>query len=138
MSFGMLFSIILIVVILATAFFVINHFLGLQKCTDTGFLYTGLQEEVDKAWKSSSYQDLFSAKVPSGIDFVCFGNMTQLASNSEDNKKQNELENELYNPDHNVFLYPVIEACSSDLASYKLDHANITQFFCIEEREGKI
>jgi len=139
MSFGMIFGIIIIAAIIAVAFYVIAHFLNLQKCTDTSLLYNDLQNEVDKAWKSTNYQDTFSVKLPSGIDFVCFGFLNQSASNLNDREKQDSLDEEYSSRSKdNLFLYPAKKTCNLDLGANKINHVEINGFFCVEKENGKL
>lgn len=138
MSFGMIFSIILIIFILAAAFFVIRNFLNLSECADTGLFYDDLQNEVDKAWKSSFYQDVFEVKLPSRITYVCFGGLEQEPGSATEKEKQDELKSDYFGRGNNVFLYPNSKACDSRLASYNLTHVDIEKFFCISESGGKL
>ena len=71
-SFGMLFSVILIVAFIVVAFYAINVFLNLQKCSEMGLYKSDLQSAVDRAWLSEEASEIFEAKVPSNIDFACF------------------------------------------------------------------
>ncbi len=135
MSFGMIFAIILIVAILAVAFYVISYFLNLGKCTDTALLYDDLQKEVDKAWKSSIYQDIFKAKTPRGITYLCFGSLR--GDGGADKSKKNEII-DYGDPEttNNLFIYPPTKACSAELYSHKLEHVSINGFFCIKSDNG--
>ncbi len=137
MSFSMIFSVILIAVVLAVGFFVIAKFLNLGSCTDTGLLYDGLQDEVDKAWRSTIYQGFYEEKLPSGITHVCFGD---LDSNSDgvDRAKQSELREEFVEFERNVYLYPFSKSCDVELASTNIERVEIGGFFCIEGVNGKL
>ena len=136
MSFGVIFAIILIVAILAVGFYVISYFLNLQKCTETALLYNDLQAEVDNAWKSSIYQDIFEAKTPRGITYLCFGSLR--ADGGVDNSRKNEII-DYGDPltDDNMFIYPPTKACSAELYSYKLSHVAIDGFFCVKSENGE-
>ncbi len=136
MSFGVIFAIIIIVAILAVGFYVISYFLNLQKCTETALLYDGLQKEIDKAWKSSIYQDIFKAKTPRGITYICFGSLS--AAGAIDNAKKNEII-DYGDPltEDNMFIYPPTKACSAELYSYKLGHVAIEGFFCVKSENGE-
>ncbi len=134
MSFGMIFAIILIIFIIATAFYVIRYFLNLQNCTETSFLYDNMQKEVDRAWKSNIYSDKFSSRVPSGIEAVCFGDLNAGA----DSSIKREIGDSVVGNNKNVFLYPVSKSCGVKLASYNLKNADISGFFCINTKSGKL
>lgn len=152
MSFGTIFSIIIIVFIISVAFFAIRHFVGLSKCTNIGLFYDDLREEVKDAWTSTSgrYRDEFTLKLPksgifgTGIQYVCFGKLSGATGSgtiSEQNK--NSLIDDFdYDPagNYNVFMYPPNVGCdqslsaiylkcgSSDCVNTKI--SDVDQFFC--------
>jgi hypothetical protein len=150
MSFSTIFSIILIVFIVAVAFFAINHFIGLSKCTNVGLFYDDLREEVRDAWSSSSgrYESEFTAKIPqkglfgTGITHICFGKLSYAPVNpspGEDGYIKDQLLNKYSldpNGDHNVFAYPPDAGCDEGLSAIVLKCINADcvttndQFFC--------
>ena len=73
--FGLIFSIILIVVFIVIAGIAINHFLDLGEDVEVGTFYRDLQEAVDKAWNSQSSEFDYKIDLPSGITHVCFANL---------------------------------------------------------------
>jgi hypothetical protein len=132
-GFGMIFSIIIIIAIVGVAIYVITFFLGLSKCSDVGFFYSDLGGEIDKAWKSPSYRDVYSASVPKGIEYVCFGTLNSEADGLKAEEIQEEIDFSIYSSETaNVFMYPPSKACDGDLANKKLEHVQIEGFFCIE------
>ena len=72
LSFGMIFSIILIIIFIAFAIYTIGIFLGLQKDAISGKLFNDVQRDVDKVWKSAESLEEFEYFLPRGIDSVCF------------------------------------------------------------------
>jgi hypothetical protein len=70
-SFGMIFSIILIIIFLAFGFYAIKKFLDLQETVQIGKFSQDLQKNVDDMWKSSGRQNVFYT-LPTKITFVCF------------------------------------------------------------------
>jgi len=139
MSFGMIFSIIIIAVTIAVSFYVISHFLRLNKCTELGFFYRDFENEVDKAWSSSLYQEVFEHKVPSNVDFVCFGNLTQTAEQGFIDEQELIKEDTLrVQYSHNLFVAPVLTACDGELSSQSVKHAAVGNFFCVKPTDGKI
>ena len=76
-AFGVIFSIIIIVAILAVAFYTITYFLKLKSCTELGLYARDFQSKIDDAWNADSVNDLYSGFVPSGIDEVCVGNLEE-------------------------------------------------------------
>ena len=132
LSFGMIFSIIIIIATAAVGFYVITYFLNLSSCTKVGLFWNSLNEEVDKAWNSDIAQTVFKKEVPSGITHVCFGNFSQMALET-DRKLLSELK--VYeSPGRNAYLYPTGKAC--DIAFYSLKHAKTDSFFCIPSKGG--
>ena len=72
LSFGMIFSIILIIIFIAFAIYTINIFLGIQKSATTGKFFNDVQRDVDKVWKSAESLENFEYILPGGIESVCF------------------------------------------------------------------
>lgn len=72
MSFGMIFSIILIILFIALAFFGIKKFLSLQDYTQSEKLKNDLQEDINNMWKSSQGAQELEYSVPRKIEGVCF------------------------------------------------------------------
>ena len=134
-SFGVIFSIIIIIATVAVAFYVITHFLNLAACTKTGQFYNAIEKDVDNAWKGGVTQETFNGELPSAITQVCFGNLSQSYGREYEEMHQYLKENALENK--NVFLYPPGKACDAELASYNLEHATMDRFFCIPVKSGK-
>ena len=141
MSFGVIFSIILIIIFISVAFYAIRNFLGWNQCAQIGLFYTDLEKEVNKAWNDEIYIDTIQFTLPSGkkgIKQVCFGNLTQSAV-AKYISTQTSLKTAYYFPEsNNVFLLPVENACDIDMASFKLNHVSIEEFFCGDITDGKI
>jgi hypothetical protein len=151
MSYGVIFSIIIILAIISVAFFVVKHFLALNRCTNIGLFYDDLREEVKSAWSSSTgrYQDVFNATLPKGvfgtdIEYVCFGRLSATAtSNTISARIQQELIDDYFldpQSEENVFMYPVDSSCDLILSSIALkcgsancvntDFGDTERFFC--------
>lgn len=152
MSFGTIFSIILIIFIIAVAFFAIDHFVGLSKCTNVGLFYDDLREEVRDAWSSSSgrYEADFTAKIPkkglfgSGIEYICFGTLALTPSDSiSAGIRDNLLDDYMFDPnsEYNVITFPPDKGCDTGLSAITLkcgsadcvttqNSAGALQFFC--------
>jgi len=129
LSFGMIFSIIVIIATIAVAFYVIGKFVVFSRCVDAGSFYTDLNDEVDKAWKSPLTQDVFTGNVPKGVESVCFGNIESADKVVYKNEYQGL---KLYkNQKANVFIYPSTKACGNTLIYYNIEHAFISEFFCV-------
>lgn len=74
LSFGMIFSIILIIVFIAFAFYAIQKFLELQRSAQIGLFVNDLQSDVDKMWISSGGSEKEEYILPKKIDSICFKN----------------------------------------------------------------
>jgi hypothetical protein len=132
-SFGMIFSIIIIIAIFAISGYVIYKvFLPTSQCIEIGLFYDPLEKYINKAWGSTIHRGTFTGTLPSGIEQVCFGDIN-LASG-----QYGEVVRDFINSDGNVFLFPPYEACDSALASKTLKHVQIENFFCIPVVSGKI
>jgi len=135
-SFGMIFSIIIVIATVAIGFYVINYFLNLSSCTKTGLFWNSLTDETDKAWNTDMTQTIFKGNVPSGVEYVCFGN---LSSRTGIDSKSTEILLELQTfgeNDKNSFIYPPKKAC--ELAFYDLKHSRFDNFFCVPAKSGVV
>lgn len=72
MSFGMIFSIILIVIFLAFAFYAITKFLEFQDGLKIEKFFDDLQADVDKTWAGAESSDIREYSLPKKITSVCF------------------------------------------------------------------
>jgi len=72
LSFGMIFSIILIIVFLAFAFYAIKTFLGIQDAAQTRKFINDLKSDIDRVWKSTESSEEKEYVLPSKIDYICF------------------------------------------------------------------
>ena len=140
MSFGVIFSIFLIIFLVATAIYAISYFYNLGNCSKVGLFYKDLQNEIDQAWKVDIYEGLFgsNSEIPSSIKYVCFGNLSQ--NINPDNEKQKEDIDLFYsgNGQANIFILPEEKACEGSLASNILNHVETDKFFCVEPIKSKI
>lgn len=72
LSFGMIFSIILIIVFISAAFFGIKKFISFQQEVQVGQFAQDLQNDVDKMWRSNQGSQEVSYILPKFIENVCF------------------------------------------------------------------
>lgn len=70
-SFGMIFSIILVIVFLAFAFYAIQKFLGMQEEIKMQLFKEDFQKDIDKMWASSQGPERVEYIVSSKIDSMC-------------------------------------------------------------------
>lgn len=137
-SFGMIFSIIIIIATVITAFYVIRYFLDLNKCSDASAFYDGLQTEVSKAWNSRLYSGDYEGKLPSNIEYVCFWNNTFAVTGRKFLTQYNSVkEYTSVVEKKNVYLYPPERACKG-AANYNLKYANIQGFNCFPVNNSRV
>tara|TARA_Y100000310_G_scaffold343518_1_gene451574 strand:- start:2599 stop:3105 length:507 start_codon:yes stop_codon:yes gene_type:complete len=143
LSFGMIFSILMIVAILGIAFFAISHFLNLQKCTTTTLFHQDFQNKINSAWSAEIVSEEFSLSLPSRIKLVCFGDLENPGTLTGETKKAYE-ELEKYSTlkqqeESNLFLHPQEKSC--DMGYVRVSHIDLSEldkFTCFETRDGKI
>ena len=145
MGFGMIFSIILIVFLLVVSGIAINHFLNLKKCTQIGMFIedlSGKDGDIRKAWNSQKFIDEISYTLPSGLDYVCFANLSNPL-------RGGDLEMEIYSEislyefsNGNMFFYPTKKSCDMPFTNVKyIDINKITSSknpYCIPIKNGKV
>lgn len=74
LSFGMIFSIVLIIIFIAFAIYAIVHFLALQDSININNFYSTLQSDVNTVWNSQQAVQTKSYTLPTSIQEVCFTN----------------------------------------------------------------
>ena len=120
LSFGMIFSIILIIIFLAFSFYAISKFLGLQRIAQVGQFVEGLQTDVDKMWKGSQGSQEVEYILPKKIKEICF--------------TDDEYENLFFSP----------RGSSEGMDSIEIKHIDIEKItenenpFCIKNTDGKV
>ena len=136
MPFGMIFAIFLIVVFVVIAFIAVRGFLDIGETSGIGLFYDELQDAVNEAWSQQSGESDFKINLPSGIEEVCFGNLSN--NPSQNPKYKNILKYDVY--DANTFLLPPEKAQGM---SWKLiEHINITKItelknpYCVPVKKG--
>jgi hypothetical protein len=72
LSFGMIFSIILIIVFIAFGFYAITKFIDLQKTIQIENFLRDFQNDVDKMWKSPQGSQVITYSLPTKITSICF------------------------------------------------------------------
>lgn len=134
-SFGMIFSIILIIAFLGAAFYVIKIFLGLKNCAVQGAFIEDLQANIDKAWRSPETSSTISLNLPSSVDYVCFVDV-----DAPPKGRNSGAYNDVTIFNKNMILYP--SKCGG-LEGKNMNHINVTQItathnpMCIETKDGK-
>lgn len=140
LSFGMIFSIILIIIFIAFAFYAIQKFLGIQDAVKVGQFVDGLQSDIDSAWRGSQRSQEVEYILPKKIK-VCFIDTTPSSGSGPNTNLFDELKSVCYNNENMVFE-PVGSA--QGLESQEIKHINITKItetenpFCVENVKGKV
>lgn len=136
LSFGVIFSIIIIVVTLAVAGYIIAQFVGLSASVSCKLYHADLQERIDKAWNAQgNTRDVFEDSTPAKTEIVCFGSVNQTLTESKYIEEQADIADRARSGS-NMFFYPT-SACESDGFSFKLNHIKTDGFFCIDVVKGK-
>lgn len=140
LSFGMIFSIFLIIIFVSFAFYAIYKFLDIQEGIEIGRFVDGVQHDVDKMWKSTQGSQVVEYRLAKDVEYVCFVDYSNpKAGSSEelyDHLKQNYYEYE------NLFFYPISSA--GELNAFEIKHIDIQKMtksqnpYCIESSDGKI
>ena len=139
-SFGTIFSVILIVFFIVIAFIVINSFLKTQKCAKIGLFIQDFKAEINSAWNSQSSSFESSLNLPSNLDYVCFANLS-----SDFKGEYLDIGDEIgiyQGQNANLFLYPKKNTC--DMPYHNIGHLDIGKIttlnnpYCIAVDDGKI
>ena len=125
LPFGIIFAIFLIIVFIVIAFIAIRHFLDIGECSSVGLFYDELQGEVDDVWATQESDSVFEIDLPSGVQKVCFGNLTdEITQTDAVLNDYDEISIYKYQ-EANIFLIPPGEACEMQFT--KIEHINITK-----------
>ena len=140
LSFGMIFSIILIVIFISFAFYAIQKFLDLQNAAQVAQFARDLQADVDRMWKGSQGSQVQEYFIPGKIKYICLidYNPREIGRYSSFYK---ELDRFHYEKE-NLFFYPPGSAEGLDAKWIKnIDLSEITideNPFCLKNVKGKI
>ncbi len=140
MSFGMIFSIILIVLFLAFSIYGIVKFLDFQKSVQIGQFTTYIQDDINKMWGGTQGSVDKEYRLPQQINYVCFYNLNSPGIGAKSSYTRDfELVSEGKN---NFYFYPV--GSGGDLGAKVIKHIDIAKItseenpFCIPNTNGKI
>lgn len=136
-SFGMIFSIIIIAATLAVAGYIIVKFVNTGSNVSCKLFYDDFQKRVDKAWAGDgSTQDIFKANAPRGIEKICVGNASSTAAVTYRDLYE-EVTFYAARPSSNFFFYPLkSESCGGSGFSYTIQHVSTPSFFCVTPVDG--
>ena len=141
LSFGMIFSIIMIVLFISVAFYAIQKFLGLQSSTQVAKFASDLQNDIDKIWKSSQSSEKIDYFLPSKIRQICFLDESSSGRGANSNYFA-ELQRISSTGTENLFFYPI--NALEGLDSLELRNINIAETtssenpLCIGAANGRV
>jgi hypothetical protein len=142
MSFGMIFSIFLIIIFIIIAWIAIKHFLDISNCAKIGIFVDDLKKDVDKAWNSEKSEFDFNSNLPSSLEYVCFANLSdRITAKGIEKNIGNEIGIYKYSG-ANMFLYPREKACN--IPYHKIPHIDIESItskknpYCVKIEGGKV
>ena len=140
LSFGMIFSIILIIIFMTFSFFAIKKFMGISNTAQIAKFKSALQADVDKVWKSSQSSQQMSYILPSKITHVCFVDFT-IRTRGLNQAFYDDL-NTVYFGSENLVFYPIGSAEGFD--STKIKNIDLNKMiennnpFCFKNTDGKV
>ena len=141
LSFGMIFSIILIVLFIAFAVYAIMKFLSIGETVEIAKFKDELQSDIDKMWKGSKGVNEESYFLPSKIKMVCF-----LDSETPGKGQNKEMYDELkwaHYETENLMFYP-LDSVEGELRSMEIKHIDLAKTsekenpLCFENNKGKL
>ncbi len=139
-SFGMIFSIIMIIIFISVAFYAIQKFLDLQNSAQVGKFGSDFQADIDKMWKSSQGSQRYEYTLPAKVKFACFGDFASEKKGANQNF-YDSLRQAFYRGE-NFFFYPVGSA--QGLNSKIINHIELEKMIqdenplCFENKNGKL
>ncbi|MEI6849529.1 MAG: hypothetical protein WCK29_00675 [archaeon] len=136
-SFGIIFSIIIIAATLAVAGYIIVQFIQGQNNINCKLYVQDLQNKINDAWGSDgSISNVFTDNnIPPKTTKICFGGMNQTLLNIKDKPTLDAVSNRVRS-NVNVVFYPPA-SCGDGQFSFTLLHAKMDGFFCVDISAGK-
>ena len=140
LSFGMIFSITMIIIFLAFGFYVIGKFLDMKSSVEAGKFIEEFQNDVDKMWKSSQGSQEEEYFLPTKVEAVCIVDYS--SPSREDIEEIYKKLKQVYDNEQNLFFYPVGSGKGLDAAT--IEHLNLEKItseknpFCVAVEDGKL
>lgn len=143
MSFGMIFSIILIVFFIIIAGIAVNAFLKWQKEAQIGLFIKELQNEAAIAFASPDYDNSgkpFKSSLPSGVEEVCFINMSSAIKDASNVEKMvyDYAKKQTHTASNNLFIYAPEKNYKTKWASVKKIDLSQKNPICIPVKNGAV
>lgn len=139
LSFGMIFSIIMIIIFIVFAFYAIRTLFGLQETAQTGKFLNDFRSDVDTIWKSTEASQEKSYRLSKKISHVCFADFESDAKGSR--QSTYEEIRFTYTGDENLVFYPLGSSNPEAVEIENIDLLEITSAenpFCIENEDGNL
>ena len=140
LSFGMIFSIFLIIVFLAFAIYGMSKFLGFQKAIQIGQFANNMQIDINKMWSGTEGFASEEYNLPEKIKEICF---MDISSPGKGTKALYYKDLQLISQNtNNFFFYPIGSA--EGLDAKVIEHIDIQKItseenpFCISNTNGKL
>ena len=142
LSFGMIFSIILIIIFVSFSVYAIQKFLDIQNSVQVVKFTDDFQNDINQMWKSSKGSQIKEYTLPKGVDFVCLADYSSGESGRGSYEDLFEKLKTVYYEDENLFFYPVGSAQgfnSKNMENIDLEAiVNQENPFCIKSVNGKV
>ncbi len=142
LSFGMIFSIILIIIFLAFAFFAVKKFIGIGNAAQIIKFKNDLQSDIDNLWRGSQGSEEHEYFLPSKIKYVCFADYNYTGGARGVNQEFYDGLQLGFHGTENLFFYPLGSA--DEMGSSKIKHIDLAKItesanpFCIKTISGKL
>ncbi len=140
LSFGMIFSIIIMVAIIGVAVYAISVFLDIGKTSQLGLFHQQFQETIDEVWASSITNKISSFSLPMSIELVCFGSISGNIYNPQYESEFKELKkysSSFEKQNANRFFYPSDKGGEFNYKKIgKIDLSAMNGFDCFKVKSG--
>lgn len=135
LSIGVIFSIIVVIALISVSVYVVITFIGIGKCADLGLFKDNFQDAVDRAWSSEITNDVFTGRVPDGIESICFSEQETPVADTN-SAEYRELRR--YFSRGNLFFYPPKQAC--DQPYTEIEHIDLSElgWHCFPVNNGEV
>lgn len=139
MSFGMIFSIILIIIFITFSFTVIRSWLELGTITQIESFVDTLQKDVNEIWAGSQGSQVEQYSLPNKVGMVCFVDYSSPAKGSGTDMQ--DYMDRTSSETNNLFFYP--KEILKYVENKEIEHINISKItlnsnpFCIEHIRDK-
>jgi hypothetical protein len=121
-SFGMIFSVILIIIFIAFAIYGITQFLKVKNFGQIETFKSNIQSDIDTTWKSTQGNQTKIYSLPNKIKQVCFVN--------------NQYENMYFMPSNSGYKGTIIN--NVDFIKTIIGSKSVPKKLCIDSIDGKI